>query len=573
MPSLRQVTFDGMKPAVDTLNARPNQAQLAKNVSLRTTTIRPIREPRARTSDRHFGDPARVRDLHVLSDTDDCCGGPVTFDKASSVIVAPDPGHCTGFEGVVVFPCDCSDPYRYYKCDDTDSGVYPLVVPQPQRTLSVARTGLGTKVQNDQGYNHGDERSYTYTWVDQFGVESPPAIPTPNMLAFDDQTFTLTNFDAAPTNAVCLRVYRTTPSFEGDGGDTPQFDTDFHLVTEIDLTTGAFTGTFVDDVATEDMDFGSLLTDMDCPPPCMSQVVATESGHAVGFKKNQLFVSERHELHNWPEKFRITLPHRIVGIVAFYDYVFIGTSGPPYRVQLQPTNAGNEADTSVEALPYAEHYPCISRYAMVATNFGAMYPSKRGLVALAPSGSAAMVSRDRVDEDEWEFDWAPNLGAWHEGKYYGVRAPTGRAFVLDVTDNSEGPLDVGDLTLVDMPAVAMHAGEDGRLYYLTPESELRTWGDGTGYMDYCYMSREFRTNGLVSFTTAKVVGRYGPGVKLTVYCDGLVFDELVVSNDAPCRLARGGMGLNWSFKLEGSTPVSEVHLATSVQELTTATGG
>lgn len=575
MPSLRQVAFDGMKPAVDTLNSRSTQAQLAKNMSLRTSTIRPIRSPRTRESLRHFGDPDHKRGLHLLTDTDECCGGVVTFDKDASVVTVPDPSHCAGFEGVVVFPCNCDDPYRYFKCEDHDgdSGVYPLVVPQPQRTLSVALTGQGTQVQNPQCYNYGDDRSYTYTWVDRFGVESPPAIPSRTLTAFDDQTFTLTNFDDPPANAVCLRVYRTTPSFEGNGADTPQFDTDFHLVAEVDLTDGVFSGTFVDDIPTERMAFGSLLTDTDCPPPCMDQVVLTESGHAVGFRNNQLYVSERHEMHNWPEKFRVELPHRIVGIVAFYDWVFVGTSGPPYRIQVQPTNGGNEADTLVEPLPYAEHFPCLSRYAMVATNFGAMYPSKRGMVALAPSGSAALVSRDRVDEEDWEFDWAPNLGAWHDGKYYGVRAPSGQAFVMDIVDNADGPLDIGDLILLDLQAVAMHAGEDGRLYYIAPEGDLLSWGDGDTYMRWTYVSRVFRHNGMVGFNTAKVVGRYGSGVTLTVYCDGTEYDKLDFASVNPCRLARGGFGLNWSFKLEGSIPVSEVHIATSAQELAEATGG
>lgn len=571
MPSLRQVTFDGMKPAVDTLNARANQAQLASNISLRTSVIRPIRAPRDRTADKHFGDPTLVRAVHLLSDTDECCGGPVTFDSAVSVVTTPDPSHCAGFEGVVVFPCNCAnEPYRYFKCDDT---TYPLVVPQPQRTLVATLTGQGTKYLNEQEYQGGDERSYTYTWVDRFGVESPPAIPTPSVYAFDDQTFTLNNFDTAPDNAVCVRVYRTTPSFEGSGADTPQFDTDFHLVSEIDLTDGSFVGAFIDNIQTLDMSFGSLLTERDCPPPCMDQVVTTESGHAVGFHKNQIYLSERHELHNWPEKFRMEIPHRIIGIVAFYDWVYIGTSGPPYRMQVQPSNSGNEADTFVEPIPYQEHYPCLSQHAMVATNFGAMYPSRKGLVALASNGSAALVSRDRVDEEDWLNDWVPNLGEWHDGKYYGVRAPSGRAFVLDVVDNSEGPLDIGDLSLIDMAAVALHSGEDGRLYYLTPESQLRTWGDGDTPMTFCYLSRDFRSNGLMTYTTAKVVGKYGAPVKLTIYCDGMVYDEIDVPNSEPFRLARGGLGLNWSFKLEGSIPITEVHLATSVQELSEASGG
>lgn len=574
MASIRLTRFDGIKPAVNSLNAQPQQAQAAHNLQLRDSTIRPINAPAQQAVDRHFGDPDKVRGVYRLSDTDDCCGGPVTFDSAVSVIEPVDPGDCPGFSGVIVWPCSGDEPYRYFKCEDTDgaSGVYPLVVPAPQRKLVHVLTDAGTKKDDTQGYHGPDQRSYTYTWVDRFGIESPPAQPSPTMQAYEDQTFTLNNFDAAPTNAVCMRVYRTTANFEGDGADDPQFDTDFHLIREVDLTDGSFNGTFTDNVQTKDMDFGVLLTSDHCPPPAMDQVVLTETGHAVGFKRNQIHVSERNEPHNWPEKFRVEIPERIVGIVVFYDWVLVGTTGRPYRVKIGTTEAGNEADSSVDVVPYLEHYPCLTRHAMVATNFGALYPSKRGLVALAPQGSAVLVSRDRIDEADWFKDWAPNVAVWQDGRYYGSRSPVGVSFILDVSDEAEGDLDIGDLRTIDWQPAAAHAGRDGRLWFVE-DSNLYTWGEGATPLQYTYRSKEFRSAGIMAFNTAKVVGAFGGSVTLTIYSDSRVYDRLAVSNDRPFRLARGPKGLRWSFQLEGAIPVNEVHIATSRTELTEATGG
>ena len=572
MPSIRLTTFDGMKPAVNTLNSRNQQAQMAHNVIVRDTTIRPFNSPEIQASERHFGDPAMVRDLYRLADNNECCGYPVTFERATSVIEPVDPGDCPGFTGVIMFPCNCEDPYRYFPCEDEDgaSGVYPLVVPQPQRTLVATLTNAGTLMNDPQGYHGPDQRSYTYTWVDRFGVESPPAIPTATFPSHDDQEFTLTNFDAAPAHAVCLRIYRITPTFEADGADTPQFDTDFHLVEEVDLTV-PFNGTFVDDVRTCDMPFGVLTTDDNCPPPCMDQVVLSESGHAVGFRGNQLHISERHEPHNFPEKFRIEIPERIVGIVAFYDWIMVGTTGRPYRVQLTTTQAGNEADTSIEALPYTENLPCLTRYAMVATSFGALYPSHKGLVALAPQGSATVVSRDRIDEDDW-INWMPNVAAWHNGKYYASRSPVGISYILDITDASEGPLDVGDLVTIDWQPDMAHSGRDGRLWFIEG-GDLFTWHEGNQPMQYLYRSKEFRSAGLMAFNVAKVVGSFGQPVELTIFCDGSVYDKITVENEHPFRLVRAGRGLRWSFQIEGTIPVNEVHIATSRTELTESTGG
>jgi hypothetical protein len=563
MPSLRQVAFDGIKPAVNTLNARAQQAQIAHNVNLRDTTICPIREPAERETCRHFGDEGTVKDVYLVPNSDDCCGGPVTFDRMSSVIQPADPGHCAGFKGVVVFPCGCGDPYRYFKCEDE---TYPLVVPQPQTTLGYALAGQGTDYLNPEGYHGPDQRSYTYTWVDQFGVESPPALPTATFPSFDDQTFELTGFDTPPPNATCVRIYRIAPHFEGDGADQPQFDTDFHLVEEVDIT-GGFSGTYLDDTKSCDMAFGTLTTEMDCPPPCMDRVVMTESGQAVGFEGNQLFVSERHEPHNWPEKFRLELPHRIVAIDAFYDWIMVGTTGRPYRVNVVPTEAGNEADTRIEALPYQENFPVVAPKSFVATNFGAIYASRRGLVALAPQGNATLISRDRIDEADWP-SWAPNIAAWRDGKYYGSRSPNGRSFILDVAENAEGPLDVGDLVTIDWNPCAVHSGSDGRLWYADQEGNLLVWGEGTKPLTYCYKSREFRSNGLMAFNTAKVVGDYGPPVQLTIYCEGEEYFQTEACDSCPLRIRPNGRGLRWSYKLEGTTKVNEVHLATSVAELT-----
>lgn len=574
MPSINQRVFGGIKPAVFDLNTQPQQAQFAHNTQLRDTQLKPFRTPRVASASRHFGDPDVIRGIHMFPDSEACCSSlPVTFERDSSVIFPPDPGSCPGFEGAVIFPCNCGAPYRYFRCEDK---TYPLVVPQPTARPTVTLQSAGTMKNAPANENKmPDERSYTYTWVDRFGVESPPAPPSTSTLSWDDQVFRLTGFDDAPDNAVCMRIYRSVSPFTPDTNAGLDLDASFQLVEEVEVTGGDSTPTYIDVRRLRDMQLGTLLTDTDCPPPCMDQVVMTESGYAVGFRGNQLYVSERYEPHNWPQRYRFTLPDRIMALAVHYDTVFIGTSGRPYRTDIVPAAAtggkdGVGADIVAEPTPYAEVYPCLSRWTMTATSFGAMYGTDKGMVALARNGSAVLVSRDRVDEDDW-VNFLPNIGAWHNGKYYGSRSPVGTSFVMDIADGGEGSLDIGDLVTIDWQPTAVHSGPDGRLWYLEQVdgvTEVRAWGEGSEYMPYEWRSKSYRQSSLMQYAAAKVVGSFGPPVVLDIFVDDRLFDSITVENDRPFRLRRNGKGLSWSFRLQGRTVVNEVHIATSMAELT-----
>jgi hypothetical protein len=565
--------FGGIKPAVHDLNTQPQQAQRAHNTPLRDTQLKSFRTPLASTASRHFGDASAVKSLHMFPDSDTCCSTkPVTFDRDVSVVHSPDPGGCHGFEGVVIFPCDGTPPYRYFRCEDE---TYPLVVPQPVRTPRVTLLDAGTLKDAPANENKmPDERSYTYTWVDRFGVESPPAPPSASTLTWDDQVFRVDQFDTAPANAACIRIYRSVSPFTADVNAGLDLDASFQLVEEVAVTGGSPVPAYTDLRRLRDMELGTLLTYDNCPPPVMDQVVTTEMGYAVGFHKNRLFISERYEPHNFPERYRFTLPDRIVGLAAHYDTVFIGTTGRPYRTNVSPAAAsgsrdGVNADMIAEPVPYTENYPCLSRWTMVSTNFGAMYGSHKGMVALAANGNAVLSTRDRVDEDDW-VNFMPNIGAWHNGKYYGSRSPVGVSFVMDVPDTSEGALDIGDFVTIDWHPTAVHSGPDGQLWYLEDVNgapAVHVWDAGPGVMSYEWVSKTFRQPGLMQFSAAKVVGSYGPPVVLTIYADGRIFDEVTVENNRPFRLRRNGRAINWSFRLQGSTVVNEVHIATSMTEL------
>jgi len=565
MPSVSNRVFAGIRPAITERNLEPRYAQRAHNTRLRDGSLQPFLAPKLVDSAAY-----PIRSIYQTRDNPDCCAKILTWDHCTSVIEPTDPG-CHGFGGIVVFhnDGDCTEPQRYFPCEDT---WYPLVVPQPTSPLAAQRVAAGQLEQEvaAMGEVSGrgpDERSYTYTWVDRFGVESPPAYPSAPVFAYDDEVWRLSGFYSPPSNAVCVRIYRTSSTFEDGTKVANPFDTSFQLVEEVPVGAGAtWAGVYIDSRRLIDMDHGTLLTEDDCPPPCMDQVVMTEQGYGVGFKGNELFVSERNEPHNWPEKYRHTLPDKIVAIANFYDWVFIGTTGAPYRMKVVWTKMGDESDTQVDILPYKEVYPCLSQRAFVATNFGAMYGTYKGLVQLFPDSNAVLVSRQREDEDDWYHDRAPNTAAYVNGKYFGARVPSGNAFVFDVQERAEGALDLGDFVTVDWTPHSVHVGRRGQLLFSTGNN-LYEWNASVSRMVYVWRSKRFRLAGHVAMSAAKVVGDYGPPVLFRVWRDGKLYYERQVNHSNPFRLPPAGRGLEWEFEVTGSSQVYEVHISTSFGEL------
>lgn len=567
MQSIQTLIFGGIRPAVTPRNLEPHMAVKAHNTRLRDGSLRAITEPKLLRTE-----PYTIEGIYHFRDTGECCGRILTWDHCVSVIEPVDPG-CAGFNGIVVFHEDqCkTPPQRYFNCEDK---FYPLIVPQPQAPPSAVRTAAGSvplDAQNmgETSHRGPDARAYVYTWVDRFGVESPPSPPSVTHFAYDDETWTVTGFDPPPANAVCIRIYRPGGVLEDGKKPANPMDTTFQLVREVEVGPGtAWSGTFVDSYRFIDMTYGTLMTEEDCPPPCMTQVVMTEQGYAVGFKDNEIYVSERSEPHNWPERYRVTIPEKIVAICAYFDHVLIGTTGRPYRMNVSFARVGNEASATVDPVPFTDILPCISKKAFMSTPFGAIYVSYESLVLIAPQGQATQITRKRIDEQDWYRDFAPNIGAFHDGRVHFARSPVGRATVMDVPDMSVGrELDIGDLYTIDWHPRATHIGRRSQLLY-SEGANLYEWEAGQDVLTYVWESKVFRLAGEVGFGAMKIVGAYGPPITLELYADNRLYHTRQVRSSRPFRLPMRGRALEWHYRLTGTTQVYEVHIATSVRDLT-----
>jgi hypothetical protein len=563
MPSIRITRFGGIRPAVAGEHLDPRYAQEAHNLRLRDLTLRPFLAPLEEQVEPH-----PVRSIYRSADSSTCCSRLLTWDHCVSVMEAPDPGACPTGDMLLVFHQGDrpAEPQRYMRCEDA---YYPIRVPKPEKVLTLTRLAAGTIEGKLEG-SGPDARAYTYTWVDRFGVESIPAMPSRQVRSYDDEVWRLDGFDTPPPNAEFVRIYRSTTQFEDGRQVKNPMDSSFQLVEEVPIDAN-WAGSFVDSRRLLHMDYGTLTTFENCDiPERMEQVVVTEQGYLVGFRGNELFISERYEAHNWPEKYRQMLPDKIVALAVRYDIVFIATTGRPYKASIAFARMGDTADATIEVIPFTEHYPCIGAQTMVPTDNGAAYCTHKGIVRLPTNGNAKLESRFRVDEDDFR-DFAPNLAVYHNGKYLASRSPAGRGIIVDFEDRVEGDIDIGDLVTADLRWDAVHSGRDGYVYFSRGNTVYR-WNAGRQPMPYRWRSKVFVQPGLVAFAAAKVVADYGPPIQFRLFADGSLYAEDVVSSSAPFRLPARGRGINWEVEVSGATRIREIHVATSMAELTEAQG-
>lgn len=559
MPSIRLVNFAGIRPAVGPTNLPAQYAQRAHNAMLRDLTLKAWKQPELIRAEQFD-----IATIYQSPDGGKCCGRIHTWPHCASVIEYQTPGWGYDYDQLLLFwrADRPTEPQRYFRCTDA---YHPIKVPAPTQELRAVRVFTAGTIEGKLEGSGPDQRAYTYTWVDVFGVESRPAPPSRTYRSYDDEHWRVEGFSPSPPNAVCVRIYRASSAFEDGIKVANPMDTTFNLVEEVPLDS-TWTGVYIDRRRLLELEGGALHTyENHDIPEAMEQVVATEQGYLVGFRGNELFICERHEPHNWPVKYRQMLPDKIVALAAFMDVVYVATSGNPYKMMVRFRPAGDTADADIDVVPYAENYPCIGRQTMTPTDMGAAYCTHKGVVRLAPQGNAKLESRFRVDEDDFQHVH-PNICVYQNGKYFGSRSPMGDGLIVDFVDRVEGDMDVGDLTTADLKWDAVHAGKDGFIYF-SRGRELWRWNSADAPMTYEWRSKVFRMPGHTAFSAAKVVADYGGPVVFSLYRSGGLYYSREVYNSEPFRIPARGRGLEWEIELKGSSRIREVHVATSMTEL------
>ena len=210
----------------------------------------------------------------------------------------------------------------------------------------------------------------------------------------------------------------------------------------------------------------------------------------------------------------------------------------------------------------------------VKTDFGVMYVSRMGIVALTPSvpTGLSLVTRQVLNEDTWA-KYKPTAAVYSNGVFYGWNDKVGFAF--DMKENNQGQYELQQFIELDGGAVAALSGKDGVMYY--GKDDVQAWDDGVGYLEAIWHSKWYVENGSRVFTAAKIVGENITGVEFELWyrtsCDGekLLYKK-IIDCDKPFRLPRI-RSLEYQIRLkipasDKEISIHEFHVAPSIQALT-----
>lgn len=396
--------------------------------------------------------------------------------------------------------------------------------------------------QADDEEDTPESRSYVVTYVTHKGEEGPPGPPTSIVEVMPGQTVTLESIPAPPTGAYNIqttRIYRTASA----AGDTS-----FLFVAEI----AAGVATYTDTKATEALGEVIPSVSWDPPPEDMKGLVALPNGVMAGFRGKDLCLSEPYRPHAWPIGYRLQTDYPIVAISPFAGGLVVATTGTPYIVSAEHPAAASMAKIE-------RPRGCVSKRGMVDMGQYAIFPTRDGLLLVAPGQSPALITEAVLTLEQWRsinpetihaYRWYNRYVAFYQGAY----GPGG--FIL----NPQG----GEFTFLDMSAGGGYSDpETGRLY-LIRSGNIEEWDAGYSRMTYRWASKVFLEPKENAMTAIRVDAESYP-VEVEVHSDGDRVDAITVVDDRAHRI-HPHRGKRWWILIEDTSRVRMISLAENVAE-------
>ena len=338
-----------------------------------------------------------------VADTD-VCFGPLP-DTTSSRIYYSEDGVCKK---------------TTYSLAIDGEGAYPrnwmyMGVPYPS-----AEPSLRVVLDPDTSSENTEARAYVYTYVSEFdGIteESAPSDPARVVCSVTGATVFVSGFVNPPTdhyNITAIRIYRTL---------TSSSSAVYSLVDELPLVNHRFpeSGTSVNGVAWANGEYGDTRTvvqlgkeldtlNADPPPEGLRGLVSMPNGFLAGFVNNQVWFSEPFKPYAWPVDYMLTVDTQIVGLGVYGTTLVVCTVAQPYTISgTHPSSMTQEKQPMIQ--------PCVSKSSIAYDQYGVLYASSYGVVAIA-GGQMDVFSRPLMSADDWlEYNPATMRGAMYDNQY------------------------------------------------------------------------------------------------------------------------------------------------------------
>lgn len=244
---------------------------------------------------------------------------------------------------------------------------------------------------------------FVQTWVDQFGYESPPSVPSVEV-EYNDGARVSIGSNVAPDGASKRRIWKAVTGLSTDN---------IQFVAEQSAVSGLFPEfafTILDENA------GETLPNMAAPPEDLAWMSKVPGNFYVGFSRSnrrEVRFSEAGYPTFWPEEYGRDIHDDIVGLGVTLNSVFVLTRGMPYVL------TGTSPDTMVASV-LASPQGCVSERSICIMEGAVFFASMDG-ICMVQDGSVTVrvLTHGIFTRRQWqEFKPENCMMAAHNGTLY-----------------------------------------------------------------------------------------------------------------------------------------------------------
>ena len=417
------------------------------------------------------------------------------------------------------------------------SNSYRMGIPAPATAPTATVTGTPTN-----GADPSTTSVYVATYVTAWDEESAPG-PASNLVTWQPGQAVSVTIPAALAGAYNVnrvRLYRS---------NTGTSRTSFQYVTEVAIGTP----TYSDSKTGSQLGEAASTFDWDPPPDTMIGLTDMGNGILAGFTGNTLCFSEPGVPYAWPVKYQLAFDAPIVGIGAFAQSLFVGTTRGAHIVTgVDPANMTSEQLNKAQS--------CSSKRSVLEMMGGVVWAAPDGLFHVSASGTVNL-TENLISRDQWQA-YVPSSMSCYE--------IDGRCYVTYNTGSVTGTLIFGfgaDPTMAtsDVYFTAAYQEKQRDSLYVVQSNVLKKWDSGTA-LSAQWRSKEHWFPSSMCFSCARVEAESYP-VTFKLFADGAQLgSDITVSNKYPFRLP-AGRAYKISYQVNYTGRVNAVLLATSMPEL------
>ena len=369
---------------------------------------------------------------------------------------------------------------------------FNLGIIQPTGTPTIDSVTGGTPPPDAENI----DRSYVYTYVDQFGSESSPSPASAIASGPPDATWVVGNLPTTvPANPAGLN-YPAIQSYHLYRTITGQTTgAQFYYVATVNLP--ATSSQYTDSQPDSTVVYNEVLVTVGWgnAPTGLDGLCSMPGGFLCGFTGNTVHFSEPDQPHTWPSVYDQSVHYNIVALAVWQQYLMVMTQGFP------SAGSGNMPSNFIfVGTNVAE--PCVARGSVVVDMSGVYYASHNGLIQFTGYGMQNITAQV-ITKMQWVSHYKADqlISCRHRTQFMSING-TNTGFIIDYGEVREGVEDLSTMQGV----VCIWNDEFTGETLMCAGGKIYQWDEPVGgaTLTYRWRSKQFFTPLPISLGAAQV---------------------------------------------------------------------